>query len=400
MNKKITHNLSHLAVKEEHSPGREILEQPSFYRSEFQRDRDRIVNSSYFRRLAGKTQVITIPEDDEIRTRLTHSIEVAQIAKTIARTLNLNEDLAETLALAHDIGHPPFGHTGQDILDDLMKDYGGFEHNIQAFRIINELDDSQGTHNGLNLMFETREGILKHCTQKQAQEVGSAAVNIIKRLNPTLEAQIVDYSDSIAYNHHDLVDGIRSGFLKIEDFLSIPKFNQIYNEVKLDTSIQPDKIVKETVKRLKGEFVTDIVESTVKRIKEHNIKSIDDVRNYKDSHNNPAKLVGFSDEMRHVHAAMKKLLHRHFYSDVNITMVRNDAKDIIKELFTTYMNNPELIPHRHYTINKFESETQKARAVSDYISGMTDQYAYITYDNIVKNQNTKSQKISTKRCMN
>ncbi|BCK86338.1 deoxyguanosinetriphosphate triphosphohydrolase-like protein [Sideroxyarcus emersonii] len=334
-------------------------------RSEFQRDRDRIIHSGAFRRLEYKTQVFVNHEGDLFRTRLTHSIEVAQIARSIARRLALNEDLVEAVSLAHDLGHTPFGHAGQEALNTCMKDYGGFEHNLQSLRVVDVLEERYAPFDGLNLCFETREGILKHCSAENAARLGEVGERFLKNQRPSLEAQIANLADEIAYNNHDVDDGLRSGLLTLEQLSSVRLFARHLNEVR---SAYPDlaerRVVHETVRRMINTLVTDLIGQT-----EHNIRtlapqSVDDVR-----HAPP--LVAFSDEMHELNRELKTFLRTHLYRHYLVMRMTAKARRIIGDLFEAFTEDPRLLPPQF----KPPTESGHTRSVADYIAGMTDRYA-------------------------
>ena len=273
-------NLKPFAADPQKSFGRQFKEAPSTLRNDFQRDRDRIIHSGAFRRLEYKTQVFVNHEGDMFRTRLTHSLEVAQIARGISRTLGLHEDLAEAIALAHDLGHTPFGHAGQTTLNQCMKEYGGFEHNLQSLRIVDVLENDYVDFKGLNLTFETREGILKHCSNKNARKLGEVGERFIQKTQPSLEAQLVNFADEIAYNHHDIDDGFRSGLLTFDQLQGVPFFKEIALKVKSDSpSINDRQCMRATIRRMMNIFVMDLCHESQLRIDKKNVNTIDDVRN-------------------------------------------------------------------------------------------------------------------------
>src|SRR5450755_2391560 len=271
--------LAPYAAHDTHSRGRRYAEPPPEYRSEFQRDRDRIIHSNACRRLAYKTQVFVNHEGDLYRTRVTHSIEVAQIARSVARALSLNETLSEAIALAHDLGHTPFGHAGQDALNDCMRDYGGFEHNLQSLRTVDELEESYALFPGLNLTFECREGILKHCAVSKARELGDLGERFVQRRQPGLEAQLANLADEIAYNNHDVDDGIRAGLITLEEVAAVPLVRRQFDEVmRLYPELQGRRRVHETVRRMVNAVVIDVIESSQARIRAAQPQDIDAVR--------------------------------------------------------------------------------------------------------------------------
>jgi dGTPase len=362
------------AASDETSRGRQYPEPHPAYRSEFQRDRDRIVHSAAFRRLEYKTQVFVNHEGDLFRTRLTHSIEVAQIARSIARTLGLNEDLSEAIALAHDLGHTPFGHAGQEALNECMKDYGGFEHNLQSLRVVDVLEERYAEFSGLNLTFETREGILKHCSIAKARELGELGKRFIERGQPSLEAQLVNLADEIAYNNHDVDDGLRSELITIDDLRQVKLFARYYDEVtRTYADLAPRRAVYETVRRMINRLVTDLIETTRARLAQAGIATIDDVRR------SSAPLVGFSDNVRAEHLELKQFLRRNLYAHERVRRVTDEAMEIVKDLFGTFMQDNSLLPPQYR--EKLQGEADQspahhARVVADYVAGMTDRYAY------------------------
>src|SRR5580698_1076210 len=285
--------LAPYAAHAEHSRGRRHPEPKPEYRSEYQRDRDRIIHSTAFRRLVYKTQVFVNHEGDLYRTRLTHSLEVAQIARTIARALRLNEVLSEAICLAHDLGHTPFGHAGQDALNACMREFGGFEHNLQSLRVVDVLEEHYAEFDGLNLTFECREGILKHCSQTNALELGDVGERFIRRLQPGLEAQLANFADEIAYNNHDVDDGIRAGLISVEQLLAIPLFAQYHDEVsRRYPGLAGRKLVYEILRRMINRLVTDLIDTSASSLAAAGVRSAADVRSH------GSLLIGFSDETR------------------------------------------------------------------------------------------------------
>ncbi len=356
------------AVTDTNSRGRRFPETAPQGRSEFQRDRDRIIHSGAFRRLEYKTQVFVNHEGDLFRTRLTHSIEVAQIARSIARRLHLNEDLTEAISLAHDLGHTPFGHAGQDALNSCMQPYGGFEHNLQSVRVVDVLEERYATFDGLNLCFETREGILKHCSLNNARQMGELGERFIKNLRPSLEGQIANLADEIAYNNHDVDDGLRSGIITLEQLSTVPLVAEHLQQVR---SAYPEllerRVVHETVRRMINTLVTDLIRQSAANIAAQNLVTLDDVRNA------PA-LIAFSDELNIKQRELKKFLYTHLYRHYRVMRMSAKAQRIIRELFDVFMKDSRLLPTRFQTPQTRE-EQGRARAVADYIAGMTDRYA-------------------------
>jgi dGTPase len=373
--------LASYAAHDERSRGRRFQEAPPRLRSEFQRDRDRIIHCTAFRRLVYKTQVFVNHEGDLYRTRLTHSIEVAQIARTIARALNLNETLAEAICLAHDLGHTPFGHAGQDALNDCMKPYGGFEHNLQSLRVVDELEERYAAFPGLNLTFETREGILKHCSLNNARELGDVGERFIKRQQPSLEAQIANLADEIAYNNHDLDDGLRAGLITLDELQVVPLFQRAYEDVaKTYPNVGGRRLIHEIIRRMINRVVTDLVETTTQALKAAGPKTIDDVR----VRNTP--LVGLSDAVEHEHRELKVFLRDHVYRHYRVLRMTNKAHNVVTSLFKVFIDRPELLPKEHFEAARESRNDEpgraRARAVADYIAGMTDRYAIVEYERV------------------
>ena len=374
-------HLANYAVQQQKSLGRKFSEPSCLTRSEFQRDKDRIIHSTAFRRLEYKTQVFINHEGDLYRTRLTHSLEVAQIARSISRALHLNEDLTEAIALAHDLGHTAFGHAGQDALHKCMQDHGGFEHNLQSLRVVDFLEEKYPEYDGLNLMFETREGILKHCSVKNARLMGKIGQRFIDRTQPSLEAQLTNIADEIAYNNHDVDDGLRSGLISIEQLLSVEIFSRHFDEVNSRFSDLSDKRkAQEVIRRIINQLVTDLIEKTLANIQLHNVQSIEDVRA------NKAPLVAFSPEIKSQMMELKSFLHASLYQHEQVNKMSNNAKTVISHLFNSFFSNPQLLPTEHQEKAKISKniggDSEFARVIADYIAGMTDRYAQIEYQRI------------------
>ena len=366
--------LAPYAATDASSRGRRHKEPGPNYRSEYQRDRDRIVHSSAFRRLEYKTQVFVNHEGDMFRTRLTHSIEVAQISRSIARILNINEDLSETIALAHDLGHTPFGHAGQDALNHCMQDYGGFEHNLQSLRTVDELEKSYAEFSGLNLTFESREGILKHCSPIKAKALGDVGQRFLDKQQPNLEAQAVNLADEIAYNNHDVDDGLRAGLINIEQLNEVTLFKTQFSVVKSSyPKLEGRRLVHETIRRVINVLVVDLIETSQARLKAVAPESVDDVRQQGQA------LLGFSDEMKEQSLQLKRFLRNELYRHYRVHRMTNKADRIIRELFEGFMTDLYLLPPEHHkTASTYEHDDGKhgrALAVADYIAGMTDRYA-------------------------
>jgi len=374
-------NLAPYAATDSTSRGRQFPEKAPAYRSEYQRDRDRIIHSAAFRRLEYKTQVFVNHEGDMFRTRLTHSIEVAQISRSIARILNLNEDLSETIALAHDLGHTPFGHAGQDALNACMQNYGGFEHNLQSLRTVDTLEERYAEFPGLNLTFEAREGILKHCSLRNAEQLGEVGRRFIDKTQPSLEAQLVNLADQIAYNNHDIDDGLRSGLISIEQLSDIELFATQHAEVK---SRYPDlagrRLIHEIIRRMINLQIIDLVETSRTRIKELAPQHIDDIRTQHDS------LIRFSTDMQQANQDLKRFLRENLYNHYRVHRMTSKAQRTLKALFDAFMQEPRLLnPEYQAHVKQLEveyGESGRGRAVADYIAGMTDRYAISEYQRI------------------
>ncbi|HZV54247.1 MAG TPA: deoxyguanosinetriphosphate triphosphohydrolase [Rhodocyclaceae bacterium] len=353
------------AASERNSRGRTHAEARPRVRSEFERDRDRIVHSTAFRRLEYKTQVFVNHEGDLFRTRLTHSIEVAQVARSIARALRVNDDLAEAIALAHDLGHTPFGHAGQDALDECMRDYGGFEHNLQSLRIVDHLELRYGAFDGLNLMYETREGILKHCPAEKASSFGDLGQRFLDRLRPSLEAQICNLADEIAYNNHDVDDGLRSGLLTLEQLASVSLFGRYAHEARCEfPALGERRLVHETVRRMIGALVTDLLEESARRIADAGVETLNDVRQ-------ASALIGFTPAMRDDNAALKRFLLDNLYRHPRVVAMTERARGIVRDLFGSFMADFSALPPQY----RESAAVDRPRTVADYIAGMTDRYA-------------------------
>jgi len=373
--------LAPYAANEAASRGRRHAEPAPKLRGEYQRDRDRIIHSTAFRRLVYKTQVFVNHEGDLYRTRLTHSIEVAQIARTIARALRLNETLAEAICLAHDLGHTPFGHAGQDALNDCMRPYGGFEHNLQSLRVVDELEERYAAFPGLNLTFESREGILKHCSLNNARQLGELGERFIERRHPTLEAQIANLADEIAYNNHDLDDGLRAGLLDLDGLRQVPLFRRQHDVVmSLYPQLQDRRLIHEIVRRMINYVVTDLVEATQDAIHAAAPANVEDVRAQS------AALVQFSEAVAAEHLELKQYLRDHVYRHYRVLRMTNKAHAVVRSMFDSFFARPELLPDEHHQSAKdMESdsgENGRARAVADYIAGMTDRYAIVEHERL------------------
>lgn len=358
-------NLASYAANPNQSLGRQFQEPASETRNAFQRDRDRIIHSTAFRRLEYKTQVFVNHEGDLFRTRLTHSLEVAQMARGIARTLNLHEDLTEAIALAHDLGHTPFGHAGQDALNECMGAFGGFEHNLQSLRVVEKLELRYAEFDGLNLTFEVREGILKHCAIKNAKLLGDVGRRFIDKTSPSLEAQLTNYADEIAYNNHDIDDGLRSGLISIDQLSKVELFARNLAVVREKyPKLEHKRLIHETVRRMINTLVVDLCTHSAQNIAQHQPKSIDDIRQL-------PQLIGFSKEIADQNQKLKQFLRKNLYHHYKVNRMSAKAARIVRELFTGFFENTGLLP------NEFQvyAEIDKARAVADYIAGMTDRFA-------------------------
>lgn len=365
------------ACRSELSRGRRHKETESATRNPFQRDRDRIIHSTAFRRLEYKTQVFVNHEGDHYRTRLTHSIEVAQIARSVCRAMHLHEDLAEAVALAHDLGHTPFGHSGQDALDAVMRPYGGFEHNRQSLRVVESLEHRYAGFPGLNLSYETREGIVKHHSPHDLPK-NSDLDEFNLQEQATLEAQIGNLADEIAYNNHDIDDGVRAGMLTVSALKEVDLFRTHYEEVEeLYPEINQRMAVTETVRRMINFLILDVIEETARRIEQADIQTLDDVRAAGEA------LVGFSRPVRQMNGALKKYLYQNMYKHYRVVRMAAKAERVIQEIFSAYMDKPEMLPSAHRQKLEKDSPVEKrARIIADYIAGMTDRFALDEYDRL------------------
>ena len=362
--------LAPYAASNANTRGRRHPEPAPAYRSEFQRDRDRIIHCAAFRRLEYKTQVFVNHEGDLFRTRLTHSIEVAQIGRSIARALNLNEDLTEAIALAHDLGHTPFGHTGQDALNACMREHGGFEHNLQSLRVVDVLEEKYAAFPGLNLTFETREGILKHCSQKNAEQLGELGRRFLDKHQPSLEAQIANLADEIAYNNHDVDDGLRSGLIGIEQLMETALFGAHYREVeRAYPTLTPRVRTHEIVRRMINHLVTDLIEHSRASIEAARVVSIDDVRGAGQA------LAGHSAALGTQSQALKQFLRQNLYAHYRVRRMSQKAARIVTELFQAFRDDVRLLPPQYQDKLGAGEPPAQARVIADYIAGMTDRYA-------------------------
>jgi dGTPase len=371
--------LAPYAAHEEQGRGRRHPEAAAPYRGEYQRDRDRIVHSTAFRRLVYKTQVFVNHEGDLYRTRLTHSLEVAQIARTVARALRLNETLVEAISLAHDLGHTPFGHAGQDALNTCMQDFGGFEHNLQSLRVVDELEAKYADFPGLNLTFETREGILKHCSKRNAEALGELGERFLQRRQPGLEAQIANIADAIAYNNHDVDDGFRAELLSLDELRQQTLFDEQYLAVQERyPELEDRRLIYEIIRRMIDKVVTDLIDSTTRRLDSLAPESIEDIRAQQDV------VVAFSDSVYEQHAALKKFLSKHLYRHGKVRAMTDKAKLMVEVLFERYMSDPGQMPGEFCSraTTNGANESTKARVVADYVAGMTDRFAIAEHDRL------------------
>jgi dGTPase len=373
-----TGTLAPYAAHDEQSRGRRFPEPKPEFRREFQRDRDRIIHANAFRRLVYKTQVFVNHEGDLYRTRVTHSIEVAQIARSVALALHLNETLTEAICLAHDLGHTPFGHAGQDALNESMRDYGGFEHNLQSLRVVDELEERYAAFRGLNLTFECREGILKHCSVRNARELGELGERFIKRRQPGLEAQIANLADEIAYNNHDVDDGIRAGLLDLSGLREVRMFRRQYDAVVADyPELNERRLVHEIIRRMINHLVVDFIRATQAQLEKVQPRSIAEVR----AQSKPLAML--SDACYEEHLELKAYLREHVYRHYKVLRMTSKARRVVQELFEAFFKDVSLMPTEHRDL-ALQAEGEhgaagRARAVSDYIAGMTDRYAILEH---------------------
>ncbi len=362
----------YLAVNDKNSLGREFHENFFDSREAFQRDRDRIIHSKSFRRLEHKTQVFINNFGDHYRNRLTHSLEVSQISRDISRSLGLNEDLCESIALAHDLGHAPFGHVGQDALNSCMDQYGGFEHNYQSLRIVTNIERVYKNFRGLNLSYEVKEGILKHCSKRRALKLGKLGERFLKRFRPSLEAQIVNLSDEIAYNNHDLDDGFRANLISLDEILSLDIVRIILRESDISDISDEHILVSEIIRKSISFQIKNLIEESVKRIKKYDPKCVADVRSC-------PELINFSENQKLLNKQLKLFLRKKIYNHSKLVEDNKKAKKIIKFLFQHYQENFSFLPSYYYDGETVSHE----EAISDYISGMTDRYAINLYKELI-----------------
>jgi dGTPase len=368
--------LASYAAIDEQSRGRRFPEPPPRFRAEFQRDRDRIIHSNAFRRLVYKTQVFVNHEGDLYRTRITHSLEVAQIGRTVARALDINETLTEAICLAHDLGHTPFGHAGQDALNACMREYGGFEHNLQSLRVVDELEERYAEFSGLNLTFECREGVLKHCSAQNARQLGDVGERFLNRTQPGLEAQLANLADAIAYNNHDVDDGVRAGLINVDELRDVRVFARFYSAVaELYPHTPPRRQLYETIRRMVDYLVSDLIVQSKKNIVESGVESIQAVRAQ------PRPLISLSDGVFDEHQELKRFLRAKLYNHPKVREVMDEAGSTLKDLFDAYMDDPSRLPPEHQSlVARAQNDggmPARARVVADYVAGMTDRFAYI-----------------------
>ncbi|MFZ0500889.1 MAG: deoxyguanosinetriphosphate triphosphohydrolase [Steroidobacteraceae bacterium] len=370
--------LAPYAARDDSSRGRRYPEPKPEYRTEYQRDRDRIIHSNAFRRLVYKTQVFVNHEGDLYRTRVTHSIEVAQIARSVAQALGVNEALTEAICLAHDLGHTPFGHAGQDALNDCMRPYGGFEHNLQSLRVVDELEERYAEFPGLNLTFECREGILKHCSARAARELGELGERFLQRTQPGLEAQIANVADEIAYNNHDVDDGIRAQLVDLEELRATRLFRR---QLDIVTAKYPGlgerRLIHEVIRRMINHIVVDLIRTSQALLEAARPTSIDEVRSQ------PKPLISLSDTAREEHAELMQFLRERLYRHYKVLRMTAKARRVLKELFEAFLSDIQLMPPEHREAAARGEAAQgaagRARAVADYIAGMTDRYAILEH---------------------
>ena len=371
--------LAPYAALDHQTRGRRHPEPPPQYRTEYQRDRDRIVHSNAFRRLVYKTQVFVNHEGDLYRTRLTHSMEVAQIARSIARALRLNEALTEAICLAHDLGHTPFGHAGQEALNECMREYGGFEHNLQSLRVVDELEERYADFAGLNLTYECREGILKHCSAANARSLGDVGQRFLARQQPGLEAQLANLADEIAYNNHDVDDGLRAGLLTLEQLREVPLVRTQIDAVQAKyPGLQERRLIHETVRRMINHLVVDVVQHSSQRIAAARPAHIDDVRAQS------GLLIAMSEPVQAQHLQLKAFLRDNLYRHYRVQRMTLKARGVVRALFEVFMSDVRLMPDDYQSAARLlESQNGlagRARAVADYVAGMTDRYAILEHE--------------------
>ena len=369
--------------------GRRHPEPPPQYRSEYQRDRDRIVHCNAFRRLTYKTQVFVNHEGDLYRTRVTHSLEVAQIARTVARALALNETLTEAICLAHDLGHTPFGHAGQDALNLCMRDFGGFEHNLQSLRVVDELEERYAEFQGLNLTFECREGILKHCSPANAKLLGEVGERFLRDEQPGLEAQLANLADAIAYNNHDVDDGVRAGLISVTELCGVRIFERFHTQMtQRYPNASPRRQLHETIRRMINALVVDLVQTSQRQIEASGVADIDQVRKQGRS------LIGLSDDVYAEHLELKRFLNRVLYRHAQVSDMTQRARKVVSDLFAALLHDGSLLPADHRAAAA-QAEANiglpgRARVVADYVAGMTDRFAFQEHARVTRAQTAGS----------
>ena len=379
--------LASYAAIDEQSRGRRFPEPPPRFRSEFQRDRDRIIHSNAFRRLVYKTQVFVNHEGDLYRTRITHSLEVAQIGRTVARALRINETLTEAICLAHDLGHTPFGHAGQDALNDCMREFGGFEHNLQSLRVVDELEERYAEFPGLNLTFECREGILKHCSAQNARILGDVARRFLDRTQPGLEAQLANLADAIAYNNHDVDDGVRAGLITVEELRDVRMFSRFHAlVVEKYPAVSAKRQLYETIRRMVDYLVSDLIVQAQRNIEDAKVDSIDAVRRLQ------TPLIALSGTVSAEHQELKRFLRTKLYNHPKVREVMDEARTTLRELFEEYLRDPTRLPPDYQSlVSRADAEdgvAARARVVADYVAGMTDRFAFLERTRLTKGHQT------------
>jgi dGTPase len=362
-------HLAPYAARSANSRGRRYNEPAPSARTEFQRDRDRIVHSTAFRRLEYKTQVFVNHEGDLFRTRLTHTLEVAQIARSVARNLRVNEDLVEAISLAHDLGHTPFGHAGQDALNECMREHGGFEHNLQSLAVVDELEEHYGAFDGLNLCFETREGILKHCSRDNALKLGDLGERFLTGKQPTVEAQIANLADEIAYNNHDIDDGLRSGLLQLDQLAEVELWRTHHAQAQAAYGqLDGRRMIHETIRRIINTLIVDLIVTTRANLARLAPQSLDDVRN-------GAVLVVHSSEVAAQAVQLKRFLLKNLYRHYRVMRMTSKARRVVTGLFSTFADDCRLLPPAYQS----GDPKRQIRLIAHYIAGMTDRYALKEY---------------------
>ncbi|SNB45768.1 deoxyguanosinetriphosphate triphosphohydrolase [Geobacter sp. DSM 9736] len=362
-------DLAGYAARSVFSRGRKHREMFRDQRPAFERDRDRIIHCAAFRRLEYKTQVFVNHEGDYYRTRLTHSLEVAQIGKAIARRLKINEELTEALALAHDLGHTPFGHTGEEVLNRLMEGYGGFEHNLQSLRVVDELEERYPGFNGLNLSWEVREGIIKHSSpyDRPVESIGEFLPGVV----PTVEAQLINYADEIAYNNHDIDDGLKSGYISMAQLEQVQLWHEAAGMVAANyPGLDPERMKHQTISAMIGMFIKDLTQVTLQNLKDNQISSLEDLRRVN------RQVVSFSSSMAAKNRELKRFLLENLYRHFKVERMRVKAERYLVQLFETYVKHPTLLPRKY--LRKME-DVGRERVICDYIAGMTDRFALDEY---------------------